>query len=75
MKDYKMIPIDSPHIDIEVGGQTLQIDKIDSLKKHPNFASPHAYVDVELPVNEEFLPPINIRVMDNRYTSVLNICI
>ena len=66
LKDYKMIPVDSPQIDIEVGGKTLVVDKITSLKKHPNFAVPHQYIDVWLPTNQEYLPPINIRVLDNR---------
>ena len=66
LKDYKMLPIESPHADIEIGGETITIDKIPSLKKHPNFAVPFVYFDVWLPVREEFLPPINIRVMDNR---------
>ena len=62
-----MIPVDSPNIDIDIGGDTLKIEKIPSLKKHPNFGEPYRYVDVWLPVDEEFLPPINLRVMDNRY--------
>ena len=66
MKDYHMIPVDSPNIDIDIGGDTLKIEKIPSLKKHPNFGEPYRYVDVWLPVDEEFLPPINLRVMDNR---------
>ena len=44
----------------------MTIDKITSVKRHPNFASPHAYIDVELPEKEEFLPPINLRILDNR---------
>ena len=50
----------------QVGGQTVTIEKIDSVKKHPNFLSPHAFIDVMLPVEEEFLPPLNIRILDNR---------
>ena len=66
MKDYKMMPVESPSLDIEVGGKTLRVEKIDSVKRHPNFNIPHDYIDVFLPIKEEFLPPINIRILDNR---------
>ena len=68
-----MMAIDSPHADIEIGGETVTIEKIPSLKKHPNFAIPYVFFDVWLPIKEEFLPPINIRVMDNRYFQDLKI--
>ena len=45
---------------------SLVMDKIKSVKKHANFKNPQNFIDVWLPVNELYLPPINIRVMDNR---------
>lgn len=66
MKDYKMLPVESPHIDIEIGGEKISVDKIISYKNHPNFVSPYEFFDVWLPEAIEYLPPINIRVMDNR---------
>ena len=67
MKDYKMMPVESPSVDIEVGGERITVEKIVSCKNHPNFGSPYEFFDVWLPVAEEYLPPINIRVMDNRW--------
>ena len=71
MKDYKMLPVESPHIDIEVGGERISVEKITSCKHHPNFNNPYEFFDVWLPVEEEYLPPINIRVMDNRSVTFL----
>ena len=72
LKDFKQNSVNSPHLEIEVGGQTLVIKKIESVKKHANFDNPRNYLDVMLPVEELYLPPINIRVLDNRCSGSLN---
>ena len=53
-------------MEVELGGRTLVMDKIKSVKQHANFDNPHNFIDVMLPIEEIYLPPINIRVMDNR---------
>jgi hypothetical protein len=72
LADFKLQSVDSPHLEIEVGGATLVMDKIKSVKKHANFTNPQLFLDVMLPVEELYLPPINIRVLDNRWESKLS---
>ena len=48
------------------------MEKIKSVKKHANFDNPRNYLDVMLPVEELYLPPINIRVLDNRCSGSSN---
>ena len=67
LADYKLQSVDSPHLEIEIGGETLVMEKIKSVKKHANFKNPQNFIDVMLPVDELYLPPINIRILDNRY--------
>lgn len=67
LKDYKLQSVDSPHLEVELAGKTLAMDKIKSVKKHANFDNPHNFIDVMLPVEELYLPPINIRLLDNRW--------
>ncbi|XP_063694280.1 myoferlin-like isoform X6 [Bolinopsis microptera] len=77
LEDFKLSAVDSPHLEIEVGGEVLTMEKIKSVKKHANFKNPQNYIDVMLPVNELYLPPINIRVLDNRnfgYTPLIGVC-
>ena len=62
-----MLPVDSPHVEIEIGGETLCLDKIKSVKQHSNFDNPHNFIDVMLPSEDLYMPPINIRILDNRY--------
>ena len=59
--DYKFQAVDSPHLEIEIGGSTLAVHKIKSIKKHSNFENPHNFIDVMLPKEELYMPPINIR--------------
>ena len=66
LEDYKMSAVNSPHLEVEIADCKLKLDKIKSMKKHGNFENPHKFIDVMLPVEALYLPPINIRVLDNR---------
>ncbi|XP_077991096.1 otoferlin-like isoform X2 [Glandiceps talaboti] len=66
MKRLQLMPVDSPKVDIEIGGNTVHSSMILNTSKNPNFSNPLTYIDLELPANEDYCPPVNIRVMDCR---------
>ena len=55
-----------PRVDIECGGHVLQSSIISNAKKNPNFSAMVKWLDLELPEQEMYCPPLTIRVMDCR---------
>ena len=53
-------------MEIECGGAILVLPKIEDVLNNPNFPKTAHYFDVPLPQENNFKPPINIRLLDNR---------
>lgn len=66
--------VDKPRIDVECSGTILSSSIIQNAKRNPNFSSMLKFFDLELPVEENYAPPITIRCVDcrsfGRYTLV-----
>ncbi|ELW64043.1 Dysferlin [Tupaia chinensis] len=66
MKSYQLANIASPSLVVECGGQTVQSCVIRNLRKNPNFDVCTLFMEVMLPREELYCPPIVIKVIDNR---------
>ncbi|ERE66857.1 dysferlin [Cricetulus griseus] len=66
MKSYQMASISSPSLVVECGGQTVQSCVIRNLRKNPNFDVCTLFMEVMLPREDLYCPPIVIKVIDNR---------
>lgn len=74
MKRVHFLSVDRPRIDVECSGKILSSSIIQNAKKNPNFPHMQKFFDLELPVEENYAPPITIRCVDcrsfGRYTLV-----
>ncbi|XP_055522373.1 otoferlin-like isoform X2 [Wyeomyia smithii] len=74
VKRVHFMTVDKPRIDIECSGRILNSSIIQNAKKNPNFANMLKFMDLELPLEERYAPPITIRAVDcrsfGRYTLV-----
>ncbi|XP_039095492.1 dysferlin isoform X1 [Hyaena hyaena] len=66
MKSYQLASVSSPSLVVECGGQTVQSCVIKNLRKNPNFDICTLFMEVMLPREELYCPPIVIKVIDNR---------
>ncbi|XP_006880933.1 PREDICTED: dysferlin isoform X5 [Elephantulus edwardii] len=66
MKSYQLASISSPSLVVECGGQTVQSCVIRNLRKNPNFDSCTLFMEVMLPKEDLYCPPIVVKVIDNR---------
>ncbi|XP_072177496.1 myoferlin-like [Diadema setosum] len=66
MKKYQLASVTSPSLEFEIGGKIIQSKVIKNTKKNPNFDQPVLFLDVDLPKEELYTPPINIKVRDHR---------
>ncbi|CAL4086030.1 unnamed protein product, partial [Meganyctiphanes norvegica] len=66
LKRIHLLTVDRPRVDVEVAGHIVQSSVLSSAKKNPNFPNPVKYIDLELPEQELYCPPITIRVVDCR---------
>uniref|UniRef100_A0A8C4X0F3 Otoferlin a n=1 Tax=Eptatretus burgeri TaxID=7764 RepID=A0A8C4X0F3_EPTBU len=69
LRDLKRIHLSSvemPRVDIECSGKGVQSATIINFKKNPNFSTLMKFFEVDLPEDEIFHPPLNIRVVDSR---------
>ncbi|XP_039959454.1 otoferlin-like [Bactrocera tryoni] len=74
LKRVHLMSVDKPRIDVECSGKILSSNIIQNAKKNPNFPSMLKSIELELPLEETYAPPITIRCVDcrsfGRYTLV-----
>lgn len=46
MKRFRLLPVNSPSIELNIGGYIQKTAKIKSVKKNPNFDNPIVFFDV-----------------------------
>lgn len=66
VKRIHLLTVDRPRVDIECAGHIIYSTVIQNAKRNPNFSSPVKYIDVELPDQNLYRPPLTIRVVDCR---------
>ncbi|XP_071402908.1 dysferlin-like, partial [Centroberyx affinis] len=66
LKSFQLASVTSPSLQVECGGTMIQSCVIRSMKKKPNFDVNTLIIDVRLPREELYMPPIVIKVIDNR---------
>ncbi|XP_008284661.1 myoferlin isoform X2 [Stegastes partitus] len=66
MKTYQLATVSSPSLIVECGGKIVQTAVIKNFKKNPNFPSSVLLLEVPLPKDEMYTPPIVLKVIDHR---------
>ncbi|XP_056156157.1 dysferlin [Lampris incognitus] len=66
LKSFQLASVTSPSLQVECGGAMVQSCVIHNVKKKPNFDISTLFIDVRLPREELYMPPIIIKVIDNR---------
>ncbi|XP_074020187.1 fer-1-like protein 5 [Numenius arquata] len=56
----------APSLEVQCGGQTLRTPTIADLTTNPNFPINAFLLTLHLPAEEEYMPPIRLRVLDTR---------
>ncbi|GFT88061.1 otoferlin [Nephila pilipes] len=58
--------IDRPRIDVDCAGNILYSSVLLNYRQHSNFHNTVEYMDLELPEQEEYLPPITFKLIDTK---------
>uniref|UniRef100_A0A8K9XJZ2 Dysferlin, limb girdle muscular dystrophy 2B (autosomal recessive) n=1 Tax=Oncorhynchus mykiss TaxID=8022 RepID=A0A8K9XJZ2_ONCMY len=66
LKSFQLASVTSPSLQVECGGIMVQSCVIRSTKKKPNFDINTLLIDVRLPCEELYMPPIILKIIDNR---------
>ncbi|XP_023242600.1 myoferlin-like isoform X2 [Centruroides sculpturatus] len=66
MKTFEFTHISRPSIEFECGGTIVESKFIKDAKVNPNFDEPLLYIEMLLPVEEVYMPPMHIKVRDHR---------
>lgn len=74
LKRIHLLTVDKPRVDIECSGHILYSSIIQNAKKNPNFTNAVKFLELDLPEQELYRPPLTIRAVDcrsfGRYTLV-----
>lgn len=62
LKRVHFMSVDRPRVDVECSGHILSSSVILNYKRNPNFSIPIKHMDLELPDQELYCPPLCIRV-------------
>ncbi|XP_063786011.1 fer-1-like protein 5 [Pseudophryne corroboree] len=77
IKTFHLRSVLSPSLLVECGGKCVQTRRIHNFKRNPNFPSEILHLLVDLPKEEYYMPPILLKVLDNRpfgYTPIVATC-
>ncbi|XP_078695252.1 myoferlin-like [Branchiostoma floridae x Branchiostoma belcheri] len=67
MKRCHLLVVNSPSVEFAIAGQVvLRSSVIANAKDNPNFRRPLLHTEMELPVDPDYMPPMTIKVYDNR---------
>ncbi|XP_066495742.1 fer-1-like protein 5 [Tiliqua scincoides] len=66
MKNYNLLAISSPSLIIECGGKSIQTPPIKNLQENPNFSINIFLMKVYLPIDSDYSPSIELKVIDHR---------
>ncbi|XP_065603663.1 fer-1-like protein 5 [Cyrtonyx montezumae] len=66
LRGRSLLPVRAPSLEVQCGGQVLHIPPITNLAVNPNFPINTFLLTLHLPVEEEYMPPIRLRVLDTQ---------
>ncbi|XP_062349232.1 dysferlin isoform X4 [Cinclus cinclus] len=66
LKSFQLSSVTSPSLLVECGGQRVQSSVIKNVKKNPNFDVCMLFMEVRLPKESLYSPPIILKIIDNR---------
>lgn len=66
LKRIHLLTVDKPRVDIECAGHILNSSIIQNARKNPNFSTPVKFIELDLPEQELYRPPLTIRAVDCR---------
>lgn len=66
LKRIHLLTVDKPRVDIECAGHILNSSIIQNARKNPNFSTPVKFMELDLPEQELYRPPLTIRAVDCR---------
>uniref|UniRef100_A0A8C3Y8P9 Dysferlin n=1 Tax=Catharus ustulatus TaxID=91951 RepID=A0A8C3Y8P9_CATUS len=66
LKSFQLASVTSPSLLVECGGQRVQSGVIKNVKKNPNFDVCVLFMEVRLPRESLYSPPITLKIIDNR---------
>ncbi|XP_068045266.1 dysferlin isoform X3 [Anomalospiza imberbis] len=66
LKSFQLASVTSPSLLVECGGQRVQSGVIKNVKKNPNFDICVLFMEVRLPKESLYSPPIILKIIDNR---------
>uniref|UniRef100_A0A8C9NWH8 Dysferlin n=1 Tax=Serinus canaria TaxID=9135 RepID=A0A8C9NWH8_SERCA len=66
LKSFQLASVTSPSLLVECGGQRVQSGVIKNVKKNPNFDVCVLFMEVRLPKESLYSPPITLKIIDNR---------
>uniref|UniRef100_A0A8C4VQJ4 C2 domain-containing protein n=1 Tax=Gopherus evgoodei TaxID=1825980 RepID=A0A8C4VQJ4_9SAUR len=66
LQSYNLLSVMSPSLVVECGGEAIQTAPIRDLLENPNFPINVFLMRVHLPMEEDLMPPIELKVVDNR---------
>ncbi|XP_029768503.1 myoferlin-like [Terrapene carolina triunguis] len=66
LQSYNLLSVMAPSLVVECGGEAIQTAPIRDLHENPNFPINVFLMRVHLPMEEDLMPPIELKVVDNR---------